>query len=122
MFIILFILIPNTIIRSNWNKLFDFYKKNKIQKLELDTFINKKKAIHKIVRMIVPKNNKKHKFHKEKSRKLLYNELEYKKIIKKPTMLAFGKGNGKLRYLIIFFMIYIYVFFKDVYIDHKKNN
>jgi hypothetical protein len=94
MFIILFILIPNTIIRSNWNKLFDFYKRNEIQKLELDTFINKKKAIHKIIRKIVPKNNKLHKF--KKNNKLLCNELEYKKIIKKPIMLAFGKGKGNI--------------------------
>jgi len=83
-----------TIIRSNWDKLFDFYKRNEIQKLELDTFINKKKAIHKIVRKIVPKNNKLHKF--KKNNKLLCNELEYNKIIKKPTMLAFGKGNGNI--------------------------
>ncbi len=45
--------------------------------------------------MIIPKNNKKHKFYKEKSRKLLCSTEEYKKIIKKSTMLAFGKGSNK---------------------------
>jgi hypothetical protein len=84
-----------TTIRSNWDKLFDFYKRNEIQKLELDTFINKKKAIHKIIRKIVPKN-KLHKFKFKKNNKLLCEKLEYEKIIKKPIMLAFGKGKGDI--------------------------
>lgn len=60
-----------TIIRNNWDKIWGFYSLPKVQKLPLDTFIYKQKAMQKIVRKIVPKHNK-----------------------GKPIMIAFGKGNG----------------------------
>lgn len=60
------------VIRKYWDQIWNFYSMNKYQKLNLDTYINRKKAIHKIVRKIVPKN----------------------KEDKKPIMVAFGKGNG----------------------------
>ena len=80
------------IIRQNWKQIFDFYSTNNIQKYELDTYINKKKAIHKIVRKIVPKKNKSPKF-KEKD-KLICDLNKYEEIKKRPIMIAFGKGNG----------------------------
>jgi len=82
------------VIRNNWDQIYNFYGKNNFQKLELDTFINKKKALHKIVRKLVPKNNKKHNF-KEKD-KIICSNADYNDIIKKPVMLVFGKGNGNI--------------------------
>ena len=75
------------VIRDNWSKLWNFYSsfcalalkrfslilrfsakaQKLVQKLELDTYINKKKAINKIVRKIVPKKGKRHHFNKYKS-------------------------------------------------------
>ena len=82
------------VMRDNWDQIYNFYGKNNFQKLELDTFINKKKALHKIVRKLVPKNNKKHNF-KEKD-KIICSNADYNDIIKKPVMLVFGKGNGNI--------------------------
>jgi hypothetical protein len=82
------------VIRNNWKKLYNFYGRNNIQMLELDSYINKKKAIHKIIRKIVPKNNKKHNF-KQKDKLLCSNE-EYNDILRKPLLLAFGKGSGNM--------------------------
>ena len=81
------------VIRDHWDRIYNFYSKNNVQKLELDTFIHKKRAIHKIVRKIVPKNNKKHNFKYDD--KLLCSKEKYDKIIKKPTLISFGKENGK---------------------------
>jgi hypothetical protein len=41
------------IVRKYWPKIWSYYGQNKVQKLELDTYINRKKAIHKIVRRLV---------------------------------------------------------------------
>lgn len=81
------------IIRENWNNIYNFYKKNSIQKLEFDSYRNKKKAINKLIRKISPKYGKKFTFNKKS--KPLCSQKEFKKIIKKPVMVAFGKGNGK---------------------------
>ncbi len=81
-----------TTVRENWDKIWKFYGQNKLLQLELDTHINKMKAIHKIVRKLVPKNNK-----------IKFNvyENEYvgevdNKVLEKPTLVAFGKGNGNI--------------------------
>jgi len=77
------------IIRENWNSLWSFYKQNKLLALELDTFINKKKAQHKIIRKLIPKN-KKTKFNKYNSRYVVNKD----DIVEKPPLIFFGKGNG----------------------------
>jgi hypothetical protein len=82
------------VIRKYWDRIFKFYTLNRINKLDLDTYIYKKKAINKIARKIVPKNGKKHKFTIKS--KLLCTENQYDQIIKKPTLIAYGKGNGKM--------------------------
>jgi len=79
-------------VRNKWKEMWKFYGQNKVQKLELDTYINKKKAINKIVRKIIPKRGKKHKFKKKNK----YVDERKCKVEKKPIMLAFGKGNGRI--------------------------
>jgi hypothetical protein len=82
------------IIRDNWKKIWDFYSQNRMQKLELDTYINKKKAIHKIVRKVIPKKRKKHRFNEYKSKHI--NERTTDELEEKPILIAFGKGNGSI--------------------------
>ena len=82
------------IYRSNRKDILDFYRQNKVMSLELDTFINKKKAIHTIVRKIVPKNNKVQSFRDNKNQ-YVDNEL-YDKVKCLPPLIAFGKGNGSI--------------------------
>jgi len=82
------------IYRSNRDNILHFYRQNKYQSLELDTFINKKKAIHTIVRKIIPKNMKCHSFDNLKNKYVddeIYNKVRYL-----PPLLAFGKGNGSI--------------------------
>jgi hypothetical protein len=82
------------IMRGNWTDIWNFYSQKCIQKYELDTYINKKKAIQKIVRKIIPKSKKKHKYNKYKSKYI--DEKKAKELEKKPVMIAFGKGNGSI--------------------------
>jgi len=77
------------IIRENWNSIWTFYSQNKLLALELDTFINKKKTIHKIVRKIVPKK-KTIKFNKFDTKYVKKDQ----DIFEKPPLVFFGKGNG----------------------------
>jgi len=82
------------LMRNNKEKLVDFYRQNKVQSLELNTYIHKKKAIHTIVRKIIPKNNKIHKFDSYKNKYI--DDNLYEKVKKLPILLAFGKGNGSI--------------------------
>ena len=82
------------IYRNNSDVIWQFYSQNKVQSLELDTFINKKKALHTIVRKLIPKYKHEIKFNNSQN-KHVDNKL-YDKVKNKPTLIAFGKGNGKI--------------------------
>ena len=78
--------------RSNRDKIWRFYSRPKILRLEFDTYIHKKKTINKIVRRIVPKKNKHRKYKNYKNKNI--DNAKYKENINKPHMVFFGKGNG----------------------------
>lgn len=80
--------------RNNWNIIWDFYGQNKVQALELDTYINKKKAIHTIIRKLIPKYGKSIKFNNYKNDHIDEDLLEQVKNL--PILIAFGKGNGNM--------------------------
>ena len=100
-----------TIYRNHWDTIWNFYNLNRVQKLEFDTFINKKKAIHIIARKFVPKRKKKRnvprKYTKRKNKKYMekerdnnekpYIDKEFQKEHEfKPQLIFFGKGNGTM--------------------------
>lgn len=80
------------------DKIWNCYGENKFLSLSLDTYINRKKALNKIARRLVPKNTKNsigvHRFDSYKS-KYVDND-KYNKIKKLPVIIAFGKGNGNM--------------------------
>lgn len=80
--------------RDNWNDIWNFYGQNKVLALELDTYINKKKAIHKIIRKLIPKYGKSINFNKYDNNHI-NNDL-YDEVKKLPILIAFGKGNGSV--------------------------
>lgn len=82
------------IYRKNWNILWDFYQQKKILKLELDNYIFKKKAIQKIVRKIVPKTGKTHKFNTKNGHNKYILDEDIFNVQNKPVLIFFGKGNG----------------------------
>lgn len=79
------------ITRCHWDEIWKFYGSMKYLKLDYDTFVHKQKAIHKIARKIVPKKHKAPKFQGHKNKHIIKNSEE---VMKKPIMIAFGKGNG----------------------------
>ena len=80
------------IYRKNHNKIWSFYNQNKIKKLEFDTYINKRKTIHKIVRKIIPKKGKQRKYNNYRNKNI--DNKKYEENKDKPNMVFFGKGNG----------------------------
>lgn len=80
--------------RENKETIYNFYTQNKVQALELDTYINKQKAIHNIVRKLVPKNGEEIKFNSSKNPHIDEELYEIKKHL--PPLIAFGKGNGNI--------------------------
>jgi hypothetical protein len=82
------------IYRNHKDTIWNFYKQNKVQSLELDSYINKKKALHTIVRRIVPKHNDSIEFNKSQNKHV--NAKINDNVKNKPTLIAFGKGNGNI--------------------------
>lgn len=67
------------IYRKYKNEIWNFYNENKVKALEFDTYVNKKKALHKIVRRIVPKYGYSIKFNKKQNKHTsatLYNKVK----------------------------------------------
>ena len=81
------------IYRKYWDQIWGFYGRTDVIKLEFDTYVNKKKAIHNIVRKIVPKHNKPIQFPKYNNSHIDNDKV--REVKNKPIMVFFGKGNGK---------------------------
>lgn len=82
------------IYRTNKDIIWNFYNQNKVQSLELDSYINKKKALHTIVRRIIPKYNEPLEFNTSQNKHIdmkLYDDIK-----NYPILIAFGKGNGNI--------------------------
>jgi hypothetical protein len=103
-----------SIIRKNHKKIWEFYGRNDLRGLKYDTYVNKRSAICKIIRELVPgvrggkikknkkgaknkkKNGKRRGEHRKHKKDAHFNAKEHERVKGLPTMIAFGKGNGSL--------------------------
>ncbi len=98
------------LMRKHNKLIWAFYGRDDVRELKYDTYINKRSAICKIVRELVPgvKGGKKRKHKNKKNKKNergeqrkhkkdeYFDAYKHKKVKELPTMIAFGKGNGSL--------------------------